>query len=343
MQYLLRFILASYVVLFHAGSYYFPSAGPFAVFGFYTLSGFIITKVLNEVYYKKSDPRRDFFVNRFWRLYPTFFAAVVFGFLLAFMVPSAAAYWNPVIRLPEGWHDALDALSNLTIIGLHHGIPGASTIRYAPPSWSTAIEIYFYIFLFFVGARSFKTATLWTGLSVLMTAIIVLYLMAAPSPAYSPGDLIYSSVFGISFCFAIGALVYFLSTRALVARPGLGTAAYLLAVILPLVPWKYVLGDTLSLYLLLYGESLLIALFLLYQGDKDLGRWSVRLGDISYPLFLTHWQVAILLTALGTGIVKSDLVSMLMVYGVSLLVALAMVQLIERPLHSVRKKVRQRA
>lgn len=343
MQYLLRFILASYVVWFHTGSYYFPSAGKYAVFGFYTLSGFIITKVLNEVYYKKTSPHRDFFINRFWRLYPTFLVAVLFGLLLAFFTPDEAKYWNPVIRMPEGWNDAVDALSNITIIGLHHGIPGASSIRFAPPSWSTAIEIYFYIFLFIIGARSMRTALIWTGLSAASVLAIILYLTLDPEPRFAPGELIYSSVFGVSFCFAIGALTYFLSEKKLSPRPYLGLIAYVLAVIVPLIPWKYLVTPPLIQQLLLYTESLLIAIFLLYEGNRQLGRWSIHLGDISYPLFLIHWQIAILLTALGAGTIKSDAVSMVIIYGVSVAIAFAMVQLVETPLKRVRAKVRQRA
>lgn len=343
MQYLLRFILASYVVLFHTGSYYFPNAGPFAVFGFYTLSGYLITKVLNERYYAKSSPMRDFFVNRFWRLYPTYFVAAGLGAVLAWLAADQAAYWNNVIRLPDPETEMGWVLTNISIMGLHLGIPVSSPIRFAPPAWSTAIEIYFYIFLFFVGARSEQITIKWLKLSILTCLVCGAYLLGIANPSLSPGDLIYNSVFGVSLCFALGAVTYFLGKRRKTTPSKIwGDFAFLCCVTLPIIPWRSVLTSETLLMFLHYSESISVAVFLYSVADTQLGRWSTWLGDISYPLFLVHWQVAILLTATGLSLIKSDVGSMLIIYIAAVLVSASMVYLIEQPLKAVRKRIRER-
>lgn len=45
-----RFMLASFVVVFHIATVYAPGAGSIAVFSFYVLSGYLITRVVSERY-----------------------------------------------------------------------------------------------------------------------------------------------------------------------------------------------------------------------------------------------------------------------------------------------------
>lgn len=349
MQNTLRFVLASYVVFFHIGNYYFPNTGPFAVFGFYTLSGYLITKVLNEVYYKKKHAARDFFTNRFWRLYPPYFAAMALGLLLAVYAPSEASYWNEAVRMPEdgSTHEWLWLIPNVSIVGLHFGLPFSSPIRFSPPSWTTAIEIYFYIFLFFAGAKSDLFAKRWCVASIAL--IIAMALMreilagTMPSNWLTTEKLFYSNILGVSMCFALGSWAYHQSITVLKSPNQLiGKLAFLAAVAMPLIPWRYMIGDDLPVMLLHYLESAFVALFLLHAANREFPFQTRHFADLSYPLFLGHWQVAILLSALGLPLVKNDFKAVLAVYVASILFAVIVNLFIENPLKKVRASIRQR-
>ncbi len=349
MQNTLRFVLASYVVFFHIGNYYFPNAGPFAVFGFYTLSGYLITKVLNEVYYKKKHATRDFFTNRFWRLYPPYFAAMALGLLLAVYAPSDASYWNEAVRMPEEGqdHEWLWLIPNVSIVGLHFGLPVSSPIRFSPPSWTTAIEIYFYVFLFFAGAKSKLFARRWCMVSIAL--IIAMALSrdvlsgAIPSVWLTAEKLFYSNVLGVSLCFALGSWAYHQSIAGLKFPNHLiGKLTFSAAILMPLIPWRYLIDDDLPVMLLHYLESAFVALFLLHAANREFPFPTRHFADLSYPLFLGHWQIAILLSALGIQLVKNDIRTVLAVYLVSILFAFMVNLLIENPLKKVRASIRQR-
>ncbi len=349
MQNSLRFILASYVVFFHIGSYYFPNAGTFAVFGFYTLSGYLITKVLNEVYYKKRHATRDFFTNRFWRLYPPYFAAMALGLLLALYAPSDAQYWNSAIRMPAAGqnNEWFWLIPNVSIVGLHFGLPFASPIRFSPPSWTTAIEIYFYIFLFFWGARSRTFAKRWSVVSlalvVTMAAVPGIVTLPLSPELLTTQRLFYSNVLGVSLCFGLGSWAYHHSLASESGNSRLvGNVAFGAAIILPLTPWRYLIGSDLPVMLLHYIESAAVALFLLHAANRDFSFPTRYLADLSYPLFLGHWQIAILLSAFGLQLVKNDIKAVLAVYAASIVFAVTVNLVIENPLKKVRTKIRQR-
>lgn len=73
---LMRFILALLVVVSHltggGASPFFAHWGIFAVFGFYLISGYLMTIILNEKYFFNFT---TFALNRFLRLFPIYYTA----------------------------------------------------------------------------------------------------------------------------------------------------------------------------------------------------------------------------------------------------------------------------
>src|SRR3954451_22163340 len=90
-----RLLLAYCVVIEHVATGYqaLSHTGMFAVEGFYVLSGFLITKILNEVYHFEWQ---SFWINRFLRLYPQYLLLLAFGSLLLAVSPSTAAFFPAV-------------------------------------------------------------------------------------------------------------------------------------------------------------------------------------------------------------------------------------------------------
>ena len=90
-----RLMLALMVVYSHfAGG---GLGGPVAVFGFFCLSGYLMTKIVNESY---SDGVIGFFrylSNRALRIYPAYYAAIVFAAAVLLLWPMEA-------RTAAGWY-----------------------------------------------------------------------------------------------------------------------------------------------------------------------------------------------------------------------------------------------
>src|SRR5438045_1703170 len=90
-----RYLLALFVVVEHVteGVQSVTHTGMFAVFGFYVLSGYLITRVLNEVYSFAFVP---FWSNRILRLYPPYFILFLVGLAIIFGTEGAAEFFPAV-------------------------------------------------------------------------------------------------------------------------------------------------------------------------------------------------------------------------------------------------------
>lgn len=128
----LRFIAASAVVVFHFGrevpslswgAAFWPYANT-AVSFFFVLSGFILAHVYGT---KGVRSRRDFYVARFARIAPLYWAALL-------VVVAYAIYKHSL--------DGTAALLNATL--LQAWVPGyALTLN--SPGWSLSVEVFFYL------------------------------------------------------------------------------------------------------------------------------------------------------------------------------------------------------
>ena len=199
---MLRFLLAYLVVISHlVGSDYVSHFGFYAVRGFFVISGFIMTLTLNETY--AFDGAR-FWTNRALRLLPPFYLVCLATLAAVAVLPQQAHDFLKFWRVPS----LGDVLLNFSVLPLQ--FPGAS-FRMVPPFWSVAVEIDMYLLLYFVMARrmAFAATALVAGIS---------YQLACSYVGLNWGALYF---FGLSAVlpFAVGALIYFLSKRALWTVP----------------------------------------------------------------------------------------------------------------------------
>ena len=133
----LRFILASLVVLNHL---WIPTAGRIdahAVIAFYVISGYLMTTVINKTYGLTMVGGCKYLANRFLRIYPPYwpFAAISAGLLAIF--PDTFGQTYDAIRLPDNLYDAF---RNATLIDRTW-----SPLRIIRPAWSLSVECFFYI------------------------------------------------------------------------------------------------------------------------------------------------------------------------------------------------------
>lgn len=212
----LRFIGALSVFIFHSftlsreiwgefyqhslfkGIYQLASRGHYGVGLFFVLSGFlIVTLMLRELDTSKTINIKNFFLRRILRIWPVYFAVVIFGFLLfphlPFGKPTIHSLWYFTVflsNIDEIWVGMSDSLTFLTV------------------TWSVSIEEQFYLFLFLVlGFFPFLRKRKYI-LAYLLTVILVCIVFRSIN--YADERLIYFHSFSVMSDFAVGGLLAFL-------------------------------------------------------------------------------------------------------------------------------------
>ena len=135
----LRLLLACMVVLNHLWIVTANAIGANAVTGFYIISGFLMTKVIHEVYGLDSAGIARFLVNRALRIFPPYWFYLTATILFLVLFPQSFGQTYSLMQLPEG---AFDWFRNISLFYL----TWSSTIM-IPPAWSLTVECAFYVMM----------------------------------------------------------------------------------------------------------------------------------------------------------------------------------------------------
>jgi peptidoglycan/LPS O-acetylase OafA/YrhL len=329
---LFRFVLALLVVGNHLGGDYtvkgaavFNGIGNFAVYGFFVVSGYLMTLVLNQTYQFNA---RKFWLNRFLRLYPSYYFVCAFAMLGMILWPDAAAAYHETYRIsssPSDW------LGLLTIFTLPFR---GSNFRPVPPIWSVGVELVMYFLLFAFIARRPRFAR-WSG------AVALGYTVLANLPGRNWDT--YSSLWAALLPFSLGALIYFHRDRLIVPpsvlRPAVAVVGGLWLCNLAVHSCTGEYTRTFYLNLLLCA-GLVVLLSQVRPASEKLKGWDKFVGDLAYPVFLLHWGVGLYVSVLlcqghPRGI---DVLG----YSLPLVIILSalMIFFIDRPLEKLRRRIR---
>ncbi|WP_027037574.1 acyltransferase family protein [Mesorhizobium ciceri] len=273
-----RLFLAILVVYTHLGPPHGSSLGKHAVFGFYVLSGYLMTRVLNEVYQFRAAP---FALNRLLRLYPMYIVVAVLSVPAVLWLPDPGEF-NNRFGMPNGaWPWLQSFLMMPTVI--------MPPFRLVPVSWSIAVEVVNYAILWAFTARNPRFA--WTAFAVSVAVHVVAFLIT------SDHNVRYFPWYAAMLPFSVGALIYFHGAeiihgmmkagrhwRWLVAAAWVGTLAL-----------AFHLGaiDRLAPEVVSYLGILTMAAFIVALSDLKAGSFDKTLGELAYPVFLTHYLVAV--------------------------------------------------
>lgn len=333
---LLRFFLAFNVVIFHLWNAAAPGAGPVAVLGFFFISGFLITQIVQEVYPMPARTRA-FLLNRALRIYPQYLAALGLGLLTIHLYPDVAFHINTYLRWPQ---TAAEWLPQVAIFGLVD-----SGVRVLPATWTLGTELYFYLLIGLVTARSKRASVALCLVSLPVGALCALKIL--------PFDF-YGSPVGNGFVFALGSLSYFYRGAVRIRRRifVLACAAYLVHVYLvPALEQADV--DKANLAASVLPFSLILLYLVQHQIGQDtwIARIAAILGKIAYPMFLLHWAVGVVVSAwLFHGLGSVDMPGMregahyfLVVFAAVVACSLLSYVLIDQPVERYRQAVRRRA
>lgn len=280
---LLRFVLAMFVVVAHLteGVSFFSHWGVFAVFGFYVISGYLITVILNETY---SFRFFAFVANRFLRLFPIYYI-VALGSLLIISFSSGASIFHSAWSIQTRM---VDIIGNSLVFPFEFY---DASFRVVPPTWSVAVELVCYFLLWLVVARN-KTLAISIVLVSSLYHIVSLVEGADWTRRYSP-------FYAALLPFALGASIYFFR----IALAALSSRASSHISLLSCVVWLINLvfcgfmaglgGRFFDFFFYINLISLVVFVGTVKNASIKLLSMKLNkvLGDLAYPIFLTHWIV----------------------------------------------------
>lgn len=279
-----RTVLASFVVIGHLFGPY--QLGSYAVFGFYVLSGFLMTKIMHETYGFTFTGKKRYLVNRFLRIYPTYWFAILLSLLLLFLYGSDITDFKSTMYIPKS---PKEWIQNVFIL-----FSRGSSPRLSPATWALTVEIFFYIAICFGVSKTKLRSLSWLVLSFIYT----IYLIFAHPQDW---EARYFSIRAASLPFSIGGLVYH-SKEALIIY--LKKWRLLKPTILFLCVWinfciffiaeskfKVPLIYTVGFYINLSLMTLCIVSLIESKPPLMVKKFDKKIGNISYPVYLLHWQV----------------------------------------------------
>jgi peptidoglycan/LPS O-acetylase OafA/YrhL len=328
-----RWFLATMVVMSHLAPVNYSGCGYYAVFGFFALSGYLMTLVLKEYYLKQRQGIRRYLANRALRIYPIYWLVAAFGFAMIAWLPDIAKEVHPFMVMPD---HPLHWLANSSLFGiiLAYGIRIDSI--FVPPAWSLSIELVMYILLPFIVRNSFFWVW-WIGMCLAFTAAHLIE---------GQGFYVrYFSYTGGMMPFALGSALYLLKDK-LPALPHVAGIPLLVALVaLNLFSWP-LMGD----HVLREGFYILFALNLLaihYLSRITVGKQSrfaridELLGGMSYAIFLVHVPLAVAIkSTIAAGMTVKTfpffVLCLPFVYGVAWLLHIG----VEKRINRLRTRIR---
>ncbi|MGI9284680.1 MAG: acyltransferase family protein [Pseudomonadales bacterium] len=291
-----RLALAFNVVAYHILG--LPSIGPFAVYTFFILSGFLMTTIMQNTYGYRWSGLQKYALNRFLRLYPIYWVLVIFTIVIVnYVGQDFAQEFHKKMQLPN---DIVAVIANLTMIYPDFN-PVNFPTRLAPATWALTIELFFYFFIGIGISRNKYLTIVWFSVSV----IYILF----DNINSSSVRIGYGSILTGSLPFSMGAMIYYFKEeirRITSNHISLITAMYITnlvftcasGLLLPEQHWKInLLGTYLNLIL-----SGCVIVILYYDGIKAIPKHiDQKMGDLSYPVYVFHFSGACLAVWLLPG------------------------------------------
>lgn len=272
-----RWVLAALVANTHLG-FSHHLGGATAVFGFYVLSGYLMTLMIVEHYGTGLKGARLFYLNRVFRIFPLYWLGLIFAavFIRAFphaLYPDSMAWPDT----PWKW------FANITLIGVEDIRTGEMLReRLLSVSWSLLPELIFYLLLpvFLLNRYLYR---LWLLISA--------YLLA--DDIIGDHDFMhrYLSIYGWAPPFAIGSSLYFLRRKGRAMPHWLAAPVMIAFFALSIFPYDlWGAGAAYQGYYCVLALNALIIYYLSFQSTPDarIGRIDNALGQMAYPMFVMH-------------------------------------------------------
>lgn len=283
-----RFVAALAVVMTHIGGVEFVAG--VAVWGFFMLSGFLMTAVLNGRYGLTGEGISTFALSRAWRLFPSYWASLLLSALVISIGADSLApeVFNPALSMP---HTFREWFAGIFIIG--HTTFGMGRVDRAlsPSAWAVDVEILMYACSCILLARGERLAR--ASMVVLLAGFVGLWFVARRFVAAGELDvasqLLYSFLPAALLPYIIGTLLWFARERLWGQLRSV--AAFLLGCVGLLVSTLFLFPRSVTLAYLatLPCLALILAYLLSCTGSKRQRSVDEYVGRMAYPIYLIHW------------------------------------------------------
>lgn len=344
-----RFYLALLVVSRHL--IHVPNVGEYAVSGFFVLSGYLMTLIMNQSYGYTRVGLRRFWVNRALRLYPTYFAILMISLIIIFYVgeKNAEQYQSNLI-LPQNFSEIF---FNISMI-YPNFIPSEYPVRLSPTTWALTVELGFYLLISLGFSKNIYVTVAWFVVSIIYT----FYFVFITTDGSFDRNNLYYSLFAGSLPFSVGALLYY-AKKPHLRRLSDAAAFLVVATMVSLIAVNAILSafmvsigapeivQTASFILNIAFSALCVYVLAgvsCSERVKALDKW---LGDLSYPIYLIHIQVGLLVAYVlmetpATG--RTGLAFFVFTLATALSIGLAVLfaRLIDAPIETIRARVREK-
>jgi len=317
-----RLTLAVMVLLSHSPGF-LPkgvsqlSLGNAGVFSFFVLSGFVIAEAL-DVFYRGNI--KGFLANRFLKIYPTFWAASIFAYVVLVYLGRSDFPPNPLM-----------VVVNLTILFGH--LPFGSQLVLLTLAWAVIVELIFYILMAVV-------STLGTRISCSKEVLVLAAVVALGAYLYVDYTESFTrsfAVFRFSPFFIAGVAYYYVVSRRSMS------AAVLLVIAFGAAVHSYWVYNQPPTELLRVARTVLFvsvnigfAWMAWLRCPPAVEKADKRMGDLTYGVYLCHMPV-IWLVAVFSFIPS---IESLLVIACSFALAGLIFICVERPMFRLRDKFR---
>ena len=220
--------------------------------------------------------------------------------------------------------------SNVTLINLAN-----STEVVIPPAWTLSVEFFFYITMVLLLARARAIAVVWFITSLFITGWLI--------GTGAEFGVRYTPTYAASLFFSIGAMVYFFRRLLVCLRIDIRIAL----VLIPIFCFFPLLTEAVGLNRLMegfYGPTLLfVPILVTFLGiSKERWRRADRLlGDLAYPVFITHFLAAgIIRICFPNSVTPYSLLYLLLSYLLSIGISFGFLHMNERWVDPLRDRLR---
>ena len=309
--------------------------GGYAVFGFYILSGYLMTYIMHRSYAYSVQGVLRYGLNRALRIYPMYWMASLLTLLLiVWLGESYTSAYHKAMLFPTAF---TDIIKNIFLL-----FPNLETVRLTPPAWALTVELFFYVLIGLGLSRHQKVTLIWLGVSIIYHPVAWVLDMDR-----------YFSVFAASLPFAMGACLFHFKEPIWkrIQSNITGRESYVPILLLLAIFLNWYVGHLLtrSHEIFFYINCLLCAMMVLLLTEVKLlpvvsKRLDAWLGDFSYSIYLIHYQVALVVLAWGEmgGMLweRPNISLMFASIPAIFLLAWLLVVVVERPIEKLRARVR---
>ena len=310
-----RFFLSFLVAISHLYGHMIHGPAAYAVWGFFVLSGFLMSLVLTKKYGFSPSGLKDYAQNRFLRIYPSYIFSVILGIGVLFVLKRyhfETTVLNPAFQRPGSLYEFI---SNFLMI------PFAVGGLFVPVASALFVEVWAYALMPFM-AYSRHAAIL--GFLITLAGNIQYGITPESFP------IRYSGFATGLLAFSVGSLtLHYYETLKRFGMPCTSVLVWCIHGVLwlfdPYYPWNY--GLYISMFL---SAWVVISLFPLKSSQLD-----KLLGDLSYPVYLLH-------TTAGMCIYfffgQRSLLFFSAAFALTVILSYGVVRLIENPLIRFKKQ-----